>query len=49
MVSYVTDQAWFAIADSTPFVAFGVKGIAGSNAETNGRREWYLPELYPAS
>src|SRR5579875_1040206 len=49
MVSYVTGQAWFAIADSTPFVAFGVKGIAGSNAETNGRREWYLPELYPAS
>jgi peptide/nickel transport system substrate-binding protein len=49
MVSYVTDQAWFAIAVSTPFVAFGVKGIAGSNAETNGRREWYLPELYPAS
>jgi peptide/nickel transport system substrate-binding protein len=49
MVSYVTNQAWFAIADSTPFVAFGVKGIAGSNAETNGRREWYLPELYPAS
>lgn len=49
MVTYVTDQAWFAIADSTPFVAFGVKGIAGSNAQTNGRREWYLPELYPAS
>jgi peptide/nickel transport system substrate-binding protein len=49
MVSYVTGQAWFAIADSTPFVAFGVKGIAGSNAETNGRREWYLPELHPAS
>ena len=38
MVSYVTEQAWFAIADSTPFVAFGVKGIAGSSAETNGRR-----------
>jgi peptide/nickel transport system substrate-binding protein len=49
MVSYVTDQAWFAIAVSTPFVAFGVKGVAGSNAQTSGRREWYLPELYPAS
>lgn len=49
MVSYVTNQAWFAIAVSTPFVAFGVKGIAGSNAQTNGRREWYLPELHPAS
>lgn len=49
MVSYVTNQAWFAITDSTPFVAFGVQGIAGSNAETNGRREWYLPELYPAN
>lgn len=48
MVSYVTDQAWFAIVDSTPFVAFGVKSIAGSKAETNGRRAWYLPELYPA-
>jgi peptide/nickel transport system substrate-binding protein len=49
MISYVTDQAWFAIAVSTPFVAFGVKGIEGSSAQTNGRREWYLPELYPAS
>jgi len=48
MVSYVTEQAWFAIADSTPFVAFGVKGVAGSSAATNGRRAWYLPELYPA-
>jgi peptide/nickel transport system substrate-binding protein len=49
MVSYVTNQAWFAIADSTPLVSFGVKGIAGSNAETSGRRGSYLPELYPAS
>ncbi len=49
MVSYVTNQAWFAVTDSTPFVAFGVKGIAGANAETSGRRAWYLPELYPAS
>jgi hypothetical protein len=49
MVSYVTNQAWFAIAVSTPFVAFGVKGVAGSNAQTSGRRLWYLPELYPAS
>ncbi|MGH3170101.1 MAG: ABC transporter substrate-binding protein, partial [Trebonia sp.] len=48
MVEYAVNQAWFAIADSTPFVAFGVKGIAGSNAETDGRRLWYLPELYPA-
>ena len=49
MVSYVTNQAWFAIAVSTPFVAFGAKGIDGSQAQTNGRREWYLPELYPAT
>ena len=49
MVSYVTNQAWFAIAVSTPFVAFGVKGIDGSQAQTNGRREWYLPELHPAA
>lgn len=48
MVSYATNQAWFAIAVATPFVAFGAKGIAGSNAQTNGRRLWYLPELYPA-
>jgi peptide/nickel transport system substrate-binding protein len=48
MVSYVTNQAWFAITVSTPFVAFGVKGIAGSSARTDGRRLWYLPELYPA-
>jgi peptide/nickel transport system substrate-binding protein len=48
MVSYVTNQAWFAIAVSTPLVAFGVKGIDGSQAQTNGRREWYLPELHPA-
>ncbi len=49
MVTYAVNQAWFAIADSTPFVAFGTKGIAGSNAQTDGRRLWYLPELYPAS
>lgn len=48
MVSYAVNQAWFAIAESTPFVAFGVRGIAGSNAQTDGRRLWYLPELYPA-
>lgn len=49
MVSYVTNQAWFAIAVSAPFVAFGVKGINGSQAQTNGRWSWYLPELYPAA
>lgn len=49
MVSYVTSQAWFAITTSTPFVAFAVKGIAGVNAETAGRRAWYLPEVRPAS
>lgn len=49
MVRYVTDNAWFAILESTPFVAFGTDSVKGSQARTDGRRLWYLPELYPAS
>ena len=48
MVRFVTEQAWFAPLVTTPFTAFGVKGIDGSQARTDGRRLWYLPELYPA-
>ncbi len=47
MVRYVTKNAWFAIADATPFVAFSAKGIGGMGASAL-RPEWYLPNAYPA-
>jgi peptide/nickel transport system substrate-binding protein len=49
MVRFVTEQAWFAPLVSNPFVAFSTKDIAGVVARTDGRRLWYLPEIYPAS
>jgi peptide/nickel transport system substrate-binding protein len=47
MVTYVTEQAWFAPLISTPFVGLSTKNIAGMQAHTDGRRFWYLPEVYP--
>jgi peptide/nickel transport system substrate-binding protein len=48
MVRFVTEQAWFAPLESTPFLAFSTKDVAGVDARTDGRRLWYLPETYPA-
>lgn len=48
MVRFVTEQAWFAPLVSNPFVAFSTKDVAGVAARTDGRRLWYLPDVYPA-